>query len=81
MSEFVLRTNQRWIGASKWIVRSLRAYDESFADQFVQAFDNFYRTGDKGLVVQLANDVLAPYGGRCLKVFQQGRSALQNKRI
>lgn len=42
VSEFVLRTNNRWIGASKWIVRSLRNYDMEFADRFVDAFDDFY---------------------------------------
>lgn len=73
VSEFVLRTNRRWIGTSKWIVRSLRAYDEDFTIQFVEAFDTYYKTGDKNKIIQLVEIVMEPYGGRLLEGFSLGK--------
>ncbi|ETI68498.1 nucleotidyltransferase domain-containing protein [Neobacillus vireti] len=73
VSEFVLRTNRKWIGASKWIVRALRQYDEDFANHFVEAFDRFYRTGEKKPVVDLVDQVLEPFGGRLFRGFSLGK--------
>ncbi|MFF2449573.1 nucleotidyltransferase domain-containing protein [Neobacillus sp. NPDC058068] len=73
VSEFVLRTNRKWIGASKWIVRALRQYDERFANDFVEVFDHFYRTGEKKPVVELVDHVLEPFGGRLFHGFSLGK--------
>ncbi|PGS56380.1 nucleotidyltransferase domain-containing protein [Bacillus sp. AFS041924] len=73
VSEFVLRTNQKWVGSSKWIVRSLRHYDEDFANRFVEAFDLFYTIGNKHRIIELANDILQPYGGRLFEGFSLGK--------
>ncbi|WP_077356212.1 nucleotidyltransferase domain-containing protein [Virgibacillus halodenitrificans] len=73
VSEFVLRTNNKWIGASKWIIRSLRDYDINFAEQFVEAFDEFYKSGVKNKVVTLADEILHPYGGRLFDGFSLGK--------
>ncbi|MCK0471878.1 nucleotidyltransferase domain-containing protein [Halalkalibacter sp. APA_J-10(15)] len=73
VSEFVLRTNRKWIGASKWIVRSLKHYNEEFANQFVEAFDIFYKTGNKNQVIQLVNNVLQPFGGQLFDGFSLGK--------
>jgi predicted nucleotidyltransferase len=74
VSEFVLRTNCQWIGASKWIVRSLRHYDVDFANGFVEAFDIFYKTGEKTQVIQLVKDILKPFGGELFDGFSMGKS-------
>lgn len=74
VSEFVLRTNRQWIGTSKWIVRSLKQYDEQFAKQFVEAFDMFYKFSAKKQVIQLVDEVLQPYGGRLFHGFSLGKS-------
>ncbi|SDQ79261.1 Nucleotidyltransferase domain-containing protein [Virgibacillus subterraneus] len=74
VSEFVLRTNHRWIGASKWIVRSLRDYDVEFAERFVKAFDDFYKTGEKKQLIQFVDIVLLPYGGRLFDGFSLGKN-------
>lgn len=74
VSEFVLRTNQKWIGTSKWIIRSLRHYDHNFANHFVNAFDVFYRTGDKTEIIQLVDNILEPYGGRLFDGFSLGKN-------
>ncbi|WP_404321805.1 hypothetical protein [Cytobacillus firmus] len=73
LSEFVLRTNRQWIGASKWVYRSLKDYDEEFANQFVKAFDIFYKTGNKGQVIELADNVLQPFGGKLFDGFSLGK--------
>jgi hypothetical protein len=73
VSEFVLRSNCQWIGASKWIVRSLRQYDEEFAEHFVEAFDGYYRTGEKNSIIQLVDTILQPYGGRLFDGFSLGK--------
>lgn len=72
-SEFVLRTNRKWIGHSKWVVRSLRQYDEAFTHQFINAFDIFYKTGDKEHIVKLVHNILAPYGGKLFDGFSVGK--------
>ncbi|MER2037671.1 MAG: nucleotidyltransferase domain-containing protein [Solibacillus sp.] len=73
VSEFVLRTNQQWIGTSKWIVRALKQYDEVFAIQFVTTFDCYYRTGDKEPIIQLVEEVLQPFGGPLFHGFSLGK--------
>ena len=72
-SEFVLRTNRQWIGESKWVVRSLKQYDELFANQFIDAFDLFYKTGEKGNIISIVEDILLPYGGQLFHGFSLGK--------
>ena len=72
-SEFVLRTNRRWIGASKWVIRSLNQFDEQFTVKFVDAFDRYYKEGEKDHVIQLVEDVLRPYGGQLFNGFSLGK--------
>lgn len=71
--EFVLRTNGRWIGSSKWVIRALKFYDVKFTEEYVEAFDTFYKTGEKRKVVQLTEKILEPYGGRLFAGFSLGK--------
>ncbi|AIF43021.1 nucleotidyltransferase domain-containing protein [Virgibacillus sp. SK37] len=73
ISEFALRTNERWLGSSKWIIRSLKQYDEAFAAAFIEAFDLFYKKGEKEPVIQLVDAMLYPYGGRLFDGFSIGK--------
>jgi hypothetical protein len=73
LHEFVLRTNGRWIGASKWVVRSLKEYDQDFAEEYVEAFEQFYRNGNKQAIVRLVDSVLEPHGGRLFDGFTLGK--------
>lgn len=72
--EFVLRTNCHWLGHSKWLIRSLRNYDEVFANHFVESFELFYKTGSKEGVIQVVDEVLHPFGGRLFDGFSLGKS-------
>jgi hypothetical protein len=73
VSEFVLRTNRKWTGTSKWVVRSLKNYNEKFADHFVEAFDNFYKNGDKNMIIVMVDEILQPIGGRLFHGFSLGK--------
>lgn len=72
--EYILRTNGQWIGTSKWLVRSLRQYDEAFAKKFVETFDAYYKSEDKTQVIQLVDSILQPFGGRLFDGYSLGKS-------
>ncbi|MGE7920589.1 nucleotidyltransferase domain-containing protein [Viridibacillus sp. NPDC093762] len=72
--EFVLRTNNQWIGSSKWIIRALKNYDEKFTEDFVDAFDTYYKTAEKSKVIHLSEKVIEPFGGRLFEGFSMGKS-------
>lgn len=78
-SEFVLRTNGRWIGQSKWVLRALRNYDPEFASNFAAVFENFYRTGEKKNTIALVDQILQPYGGRLFEGFSLGKKDASQK--
>ncbi|ASN06960.1 nucleotidyltransferase domain-containing protein [Virgibacillus necropolis] len=71
--EFTLRTNGHWIGSSKWIVRALRQYDENVAEEFVEAFDAFYKNNEKEKIIKLVHTTLKPFGGRLFEGFSMGK--------
>lgn len=73
VSEFILRTNRKWIGTSKWMIRALKNYNEQFTEQFVEAFDHYYQTGDKNKIIKITDNVLEPYGGRLFDGFSLGK--------
>ena len=74
-AEFVLRTNNRWIGSSKWIYRSLAEFDEDYAEVFTEAFDLFYRTDEKSKVIYIVEGILEPHGGRLFVGFSLGKGS------
>ncbi|MEH7457073.1 nucleotidyltransferase domain-containing protein [Bacillus sp. JJ1127] len=71
--EYVLRVNGQWVGNSKWFIRVLRKYDSLFAEQFVEAFDHFYRTGEKVGLIDFVEKTLENYGGRLFEGFSVGK--------
>ncbi|MFE4522915.1 nucleotidyltransferase domain-containing protein [Cytobacillus firmus] len=73
VSEFILRSNRKWIGSSKWVVRSLVHHDKELANEFVEAFDTFYKTNDTDKIVSLTDKVLKPFGGRLFEGFSLGK--------
>lgn len=69
--EFELRVHGCWIGEGKWVVRSLRMYDEAFCGQFLGELDAFYKTEKKDALVAFVDRVLEPYGGRFFEGYRQ----------
>ena len=60
LSELLLLTHGQWLGSGKWLLRRLRAWDRAVADHLSDAF----ASGDRRRFLQLADDLLAPLGGR-----------------
>lgn len=73
VSEFILRSNRKWIGSSKWVVRSLVNHDKEIAKEVVEAFDIYYKTNDIDKIVSLIDKVLKPFGGRLFEGFSLGK--------
>ena len=71
--EYVLRANGQWLGNSKWFIRVLRRYDEQYAEQFVAAFDHFYKTEEKNELITFVERTLDQYGGRMFEGFSIGK--------
>ncbi|MED2711066.1 nucleotidyltransferase domain-containing protein [Bacillus toyonensis] len=71
--EYVLRVNGQWLGNSKWFIRVLRRYDDHYAEQFVAAFDHFYKNGDKNVLINFTEKTLELYGGRVFEGFSIGK--------
>ncbi|MFD1737459.1 hypothetical protein ACFSCX_12930 [Bacillus salitolerans] len=69
----MLRTNRKWVGSSKWLIRSLREFDATFSMDFVEAFDTFYQKNDKAKIIDLVDLILRPYGGRLFDGFSIGK--------
>lgn len=71
--EFLLRTANQWIGDGKWIMRALKQYDPEVADEFAWVFQQYYKNGDKEIVVEYVDRLLEPYGGRFFAGFTIGK--------
>jgi hypothetical protein len=78
VQEFILRTNGCWIGSSKWVIRELKKFNPDFTNHFVNAFDTFYKIGDKTKVIKLVDEILEPFGGRLFDGFSLGTVNEQN---
>ncbi|WP_274307261.1 nucleotidyltransferase domain-containing protein [Solibacillus daqui] len=75
ISEFILRTNDKWVGTSKWVFRLLKAHDEQIALQFFEAFNFYYETKDKTQIITFVDHVLEPFGGRLFEGFSMGKTS------
>ncbi|MFS0788353.1 nucleotidyltransferase domain-containing protein [Shouchella sp. 1P09AA] len=73
LGEFVLRMNQQWMGRSKWLYRSLYAYDSDYAEFFFLSFQHFFQTGDAKKVVALVEQALEDTGGPMFAGFSIGK--------
>ncbi|MBT2584236.1 nucleotidyltransferase [Planococcus sp. ISL-109] len=74
VSEFILRTERKWIGSSKWVIRSLQAHDPKLAEEFVEVFDLFYKNDETEPVIAFVDRVLEPFGGRLFEGFSIGKA-------
>ncbi len=73
LHEFYLLTNNKWIGKSKWIKRSLSKYDDDFSIKFEKLFLSFYTSRDKSTILNLITEILLPFGGDYFDGFSAGK--------
>ncbi|MBM7662980.1 putative nucleotidyltransferase [Bacillus mesophilus] len=78
LCEFILRTNNKWVGTSKWTYRCLEQYDEDIAKSLVQAQESFYRNESKNELIEVVDSVLNPFGGRLFDGFTLGKTKKPN---
>lgn len=64
LAKFYLRTNKQWAGDGKSLVRRLELYSPEFAAQFYDSFESFFKTNDVTKIIEIADVVLMPFGGR-----------------
>ncbi|MBW6420919.1 nucleotidyltransferase domain-containing protein [Rhizobium sp. XQZ8] len=63
LGDFILRANGHWSGSGKWLPRQVMAFDETVGNAFTAAFDTLFRDREAKPVLEIAERVLAPYGG------------------
>ena len=61
--QFVLASRGAWSGVGKSLPRALRALDPELASTLEQAFDQFFRTGDRAPAIAAVLRAIEPFGG------------------
>lgn len=64
LGDFYLRAKGMWSGSRKSLYRIMEQSAPEMAAKFVKAFDLAYRDENFNLLTDLADEILAPYGGR-----------------
>jgi predicted nucleotidyltransferase len=73
--ELALRGSNRWNGSGKWHARLLREMDGVITEQFERAFLDLYDGLRTHSVIQLADGLLAPHGGRLFSGYRSDAPA------
>lgn len=73
LHEFFLLSNNKWIGKSKWIKKSLLKYDSDFQLRFEKIFLEFYSSREKSNILKLIDEITQPYGGEFFEGFSIGK--------
>jgi hypothetical protein len=73
--ELVLRGNNHWNGTGKWSARLLHQFDEPLAHHFESAFLALYNNATPAAVLELAETLLAPHGGRLFANYRSNAPA------
>lgn len=73
LHEFILRTNQHWVGSSKWMYREMDHFNPDLTKEVFQAFQNYYQKGEKNGIINVVESVLDPFGGKRFEGFQLGK--------
>lgn len=63
LSQFYFRANNKWCASGKSIVRYLEQDNPKFAQEFIQSFDDIFKTGNSTALEILVKKILQPFGG------------------
>jgi hypothetical protein len=75
LAELYLRGSGHWNGSGKWVARLLHHSDVSLAQHFETAFLDLYAQSHSTPVIRLAEDLLAPHGGRLFSGYRSDAPA------
>ena len=70
LTNFIFGTQQSWNASGKWTVRRLNKLSPELESKVFMAFDNLYQTKSANKIIELCEEVLAPYGGLHFEGFQ-----------
>lgn len=76
----MLRSRGHWIGAGKWLPRTLAAMDTELAHRFDAGFEALLSQGETGSVLALLDEELARHGGRLFGGFVQDAPIANRRR-
>ncbi|MFD1020858.1 nucleotidyltransferase domain-containing protein [Thalassobacillus hwangdonensis] len=71
LHRFILRANNEWTGEGKWMYRALHRYDKSLTDNFVRCIMDYQFNQSKDSLIEFADQVIAPFGGRLFDDYSQ----------
>lgn len=71
LGSFVLRANGRWGADGKALPGALREFRTGLEEEFTEAFELLFRTGEDSLLQDLVTGVLKTFGGRLRGGFRQ----------
>ncbi len=71
LCEFVLRTNNCWLGEGKHLYRALASCSKETAERLAAAMEALYRNDDIAPLERLCLDVLEPFGGYLLEGYEE----------
>lgn len=63
-AQLLLAYNRQWIGERKWMYRVLYKSDHQYAKQLIIAMEHFYRSGEKGRLIDVIESILMMVGGK-----------------
>lgn len=63
LSDFYFKANGCWAGSDKYISRLLKKYDVNLEKKFFDAFSTAIRDVNIDKVIEIAEDILKPFGG------------------
>ncbi|WP_179133915.1 nucleotidyltransferase domain-containing protein [Halobacillus massiliensis] len=69
LHSFILRAEQKWTGEGKWMYRSLKKHNPLIARRLAECTETFYKSHQKEDIIQLADELLKPFGGRLFHDF------------
>ena len=70
-SRLLLASNREWSGERKWLYRALQSSADPMAAQLIQGMEHFYRTADKGRLIEVVNAILEQGGGKLYEGFSR----------
>jgi len=63
LADFYFRGRRGWTGTGKSILKRMRKADPAMVRRYSESFEELFNTGQTARVIELAKDILAPYGG------------------
>lgn len=63
LADFYFRSRRGWTGTGKSILKRMRKADPAMARRYSESFEELFSTGQTTRVIELAKEILAPFGG------------------